>query len=165
MNPPCSVSGCIDLARHRGLCGMHYARLLRTGEVGEADRRKPGPRPRAGCDVNGCELPHRALGLCNTHYLRHKYDKQERDKPSEAKYRVVQIDGRLRREHRVVMERVIGRPLHPWENVHHINGMRGDNRPENLELWVIPQPSGQRAVDLARWVADTYPELVRAVAG
>jgi HNH endonuclease len=68
-------------------------------------------------------------------------------------------------EHRVVMEQMLGRPLLPQENVHHINGRRDDNRPSNLELWVKPQPNGQRVSDLVQWVVGNYrDEVLRLLA-
>lgn len=90
-------------------------------------------------------------------------------------------DGRrvLVMEHRIVMEQLLGRPLYDDENVHHVNGVKADNRPGNLELWVTSQPSGQRVEDKVTWAAQILaryapeqlgqlvrdPRIVRALLG
>lgn len=49
-------------------------------------------------------------------------------------YRTINIGGKPFYEHRLVMERAVGRKLRRDEHVHHINGDGRDNRLENLEL-------------------------------
>lgn len=68
-------------------------------------------------------------------------------------------------EHILVMEDLLGRHLHPEENVHHVNGIRWDNRPVNLELWIRPQPTGIRVDDAIAWARTILERYEREGSG
>ena len=69
-------------------------------------------------------------------------------------------DDRVGLEHRILVGDSIGRRLRSHETVHHINGIRDDNRLENLELWPGPHGRGQRLDDLLDYVADFWADEI-----
>lgn len=167
----CQVDGCQSPRPYvRGLCVAHYRRWKRYGDpVGEFL-----PAKRFPCTVEGCERNIEARGFCTMHYSRWQEGRDIGDAtplraPAGAGhtdthgYRVITVAGVKIKEHRYVMEQMLSRALLPREDVHHRNGVRTDNRPENLELWVY-QPRGQRVEDLVAFVIDRYrDEVLRAL--
>lgn len=133
---------------------------------GELQEDKPvrDHSPGSRCSVAKCNRAVAAHGVCGTHYARlRRWGAPDagyvpRGHTTANGYRLAyapdhpmaQRNGHVM-EHRLVMSQVLGRPLEKSESVHHKNGVRGDNRIENLELWVKCQPAGQRAAELVEW--------------
>ena len=144
---------------------MHYYRKRRGSH-------KQGPAQLFVCSMDGCDRPHRAKGFCDAHYQR-LWKGTDLAKPiRRAKTPIrdgwyVNSEGYLYRtgkrgdgkygvvlQHRLIMEGILGRPLTDKETVHHKNGVRDDNRPENLELWASRHPRGSRIEDLVEFALE-----------
>ncbi len=97
--------------------------------------------------------------------MNHPSWKGGRSKGKDGYIKISAGPGKNLSEHRTVMEKFLGRKLYTKESVHHKNGIRDDNRIENLELWTSAHRSGQRVSDLVSHAIEILkmyrPELLQ----
>lgn len=167
----CKTENCTNLItnKKRGLCKRCYSYWLMTDAP---------HKPR--CPVKDCTRPTWTHGFCNIHYKRgercndHPDNAPGRGSPGKSRgmrslkneyiqsggYKRIRIQKNTGQkyewvlEHRHIMEIKIGRALYAGENVHHIDGNKLNNAPDNLELWLIGQPQGQRVEDIIKWAKE-----------
>lgn len=170
----CPIDGCDKPIFAYGVCGGHRFHAVERKKSAAWVERKGRSGP---CEVSGCMRKVQGDGLCQMHYARRaktgnvgeaspRKNALGQGSITPTGYRIIKYPGAEKHayEHRHVMEQKLGRKLKRGENIHHRDGDKLHNHPDNLELWTVQQPSGQRVVDKAKWAVNflrDHPEVLR----
>ena len=158
----CKFEGCENIHRAGGFCHSHYRQMRETGKtwvIGSKQEKRI-------CKFKGCDRFCVGSELCDAHYRQLR----KTGKLMEINYRtrklgetfvnnggyIVEKIGLGKKgwvlQHRLFMEKKIGRPLEKHETVHHKNTIRDDNRIENLEIrHLSDHPPGGSLDDMMRY--------------
>jgi hypothetical protein len=140
----CKVKDCFKKSKAHGFCSMHNHRNNRHGDpLGGTKFRDRNPPKK--CTIPDCNHKYLCNGLCRLHYERFRRHgdpiKTVRNTPgnghvSKQGYRGHRINTKYFQEHRLIMEKHLGRKLLPFpqEVVHHIDGNRLNNDISNLQV-------------------------------
>ncbi len=140
----CEVEDCVRNVQYAGLCGMHYKRRWRHGDVTKTYT-PTRDQPKALCSVDGCKDIVDSKDMCKVHYLRfHRYGRTHTIvnrgsgfTMNGAGYIMLWIDGVWKYEHIYLAEKALGKPLPKGAVVHHMNKKPWDNETP-LNLIVCP---------------------------
>lgn len=94
------------------------------------------------CIVADCDQPHDAKGYCRSHYKRWRLHADPLVVKQAAHgsgwiqdgYKYFTVDGKNKREHNIIAERILGRCLPQGAIVHHVDEDRLNNKPGNLVI-------------------------------
>lgn len=140
----CSIENCGKSVASRGWCRMHYVRWQRHGDPLKSLVRH---RITGTCEANDCDKPAEIGAGKNVYCVAHgtrwrRYGNIKtlhRASPGDGcidgwGYKVITVDGKRIREHRHVMQQILGRELTPDEIVHHLDENKANNDPANLKI-------------------------------